>query len=98
MNTVPFHLSIICLFPANIQVNKRILENMRTPISKLDLNLKGIGLIIALIPKIKKILKMFEPTMFPTAISVFFLYAAVADVANSGSDVPRATIVKPIKD
>ena len=36
------------------------------------------------------------PTIFPTAISEFFFKAAVTDVNNSGKDVPKATIVKPM--
>jgi len=53
---------------------------------------------IELVPNMKNMLKTFEPTIFPTAISAFFLYAAAADVANSGSEVPIATTVKPISD
>ena len=68
------------------------------PISKLFLGWKGIGLIIELRPKIQKILKMFEPITLPTAMSVFFLKAATAEVASSGREVPIATIVRPIKD
>ena len=40
---------------------------------------------------------MLLPTMFPMAISEFFLIEAETEVNNSGKDVPRATIVKPIK-
>ncbi len=41
-------------------------------------------------------LKMFEPTTFPTAISRWPRQAARTDVATSGSDVPAATIVRPM--
>ena len=41
---------------------------------------------------------MFEPITLPMAKSVFFLRAAIADVASSGSDVPSATTVTPITD
>ena len=41
---------------------------------------------------------MFEPMTLPIARSVFFLRAAIAEVASSGSDVPRATTVTPITD
>jgi len=37
-----------------------------------------------------------EPTTFPIAISEFFLYAAIAEAANSGKLVPIATIVNQI--
>lgn len=56
----------------------------------------GNGVITAEIPRIQKMLKMFEPKMFPTAISIFLRYTAATEVANSGNDVPTATIVKPI--
>lgn len=36
------------------------------------------------------------PTILPIAISLLPLNAAVTDVTNSGSDVPKATIVRPI--
>ena len=57
---------------------------------------KGRGLISDVIPRIKKILKILEPTIFPTAISDFFFRAATIEVASSGRDVPAATIVSPI--
>jgi len=43
-------------------------------------------------------LKMFDPTTFPTAMSGFFLIAATIDVASSGSEVPTATMVSPTID
>ena len=36
--------------------------------------------------------------MFPTIILDFPFFAAVIDVAISGKDVPKAIIVKPIKE
>ena len=42
------------------------------------------------------ILKIFEPTMLPTAISVSFFKAAEIEAASSGKLVPKATIVTPI--
>ena len=41
-------------------------------------------------------MKIFEPTILPIAISAFPFLAAVTEATNSGSDVPKATIVKPI--
>jgi hypothetical protein len=58
---------------------------------------KGKGLIRELTPSTKRILKIFDPITLPTAISTFFLYAATTDVASSGSYVPTATIVSPIR-
>ena len=56
----------------------------------------GSGDINELIPRIKKTLNILLPTIFPTAMSEFFFNAATTLVANSGSEVPMATIVKPI--
>ncbi len=55
-----------------------------------------IGVIIDENPRIQKILKIFDHTMFHTAISLCHFRAAMMDVANSGNDVPTATIVKPM--
>ena len=41
-------------------------------------------------------LKMFDPTTLPTAISVWRRKAAMTLVASSGSEVPTATMVSPI--
>lgn len=57
---------------------------------------QGIGVMILLTPRIKRILKIFDPMIFPRARSVFFLYAAMIEVASSGSEVPIAIIVSPI--
>ena len=51
---------------------------------------------ILLTPRMKRILKIFDPMIFPRARSVFFLYAAMIEVASSGSEVPIAIIVSPI--
>ena len=42
------------------------------------------------------VLNMFEPIMLPTTISCCFFIALVIETANSGTLVPRATIVRPI--
>ena len=39
---------------------------------------------------------MFEPTTLPTAISVCLRIVATIEVASSGSEVPTATMVRPI--
>ena len=57
---------------------------------------QGIGVMILLTPRIKRILKIFDQIIFPRARSVFFLYAAMIEVASSGSEVPIAIIVSPI--
>jgi hypothetical protein len=55
-----------------------------------------IGLIKAEIPRINARLHMFEPTIFPSAISELPRNADVVDTINSGAEVPKATIVRPI--
>ena len=57
-----------------------------------------IGEITAVIPKIHKILNMFEPTIFPIAKSVSFLNAAVIETTISGREVPIAIIVAEIRN
>ena len=68
-----------------------------TRVSNLKAASKGTGIIKPESPTINKMLKMLLPTIFPIAISEFFLMEAETDVNNSGNEVPRATIVKPIK-
>ena len=51
------------------------------------------GLIIDVAHRTHNILKTFDQTTFQIAISVLFLYAATAEVANSGKDVHIATTV-----
>ena len=56
----------------------------------------SIGLISAVAPTIRTILKIFEPMTLPIAISISFLIVAVIEVINSGKLVLKATIVRPI--
>ncbi len=67
---------------------------MLTSRSRLALPCNGIGVSRADIPRIKKTLKMLEPTMLPTARSKLFFLAAITEVANSGREVPAETMVK----
>ena len=53
---------------------------------------------IAVTPSIQKTLKIFDPTIFPMAISDWLRRAAIIEVANSGSEVPTATMVRPISN
>ncbi len=76
--------------------NSNIEARRRTPKSIFNAISNFIGDIIEVIANIKNILKIFEPMMFPTAISDFPLYAATAEVASSGRDVPIASMVNPI--
>ncbi|MGB2110499.1 MAG: hypothetical protein ACPHY8_00795 [Patescibacteria group bacterium] len=57
----------------------------------------GRGEINPVAHRIHNVLKIFEPTTEPTAISVCFFSAATTQTANSGREVPIATIVTQIK-
>jgi len=50
----------------------------------------------ATIPKTKQIFATLEPTTLPITISDSPANTAATDAANSGKDVPKATIVTPI--
>ena len=52
---------------------------------------KVIGCINELIPRTKVRLKIFDPTIFPSAISQVPFLAATTLVISSGNDVPSAT-------
>lgn len=54
------------------------------------------GAMIAVIPRMRKILAILEPSTFPIAISVLPLTAARSETISSGILVPIATIVRPI--
>lgn len=51
----------------------------------------SIGAMRAPTPGIRSKLKILEPSMLPTEISISFLNAAIAEVASSGMLVPKAT-------
>ena len=56
----------------------------------------SIGRINTPIPITKRRLNMLLPSIFPIDMPLWFFYIATADVANSGSDVPTATIETPM--
>lgn len=55
-----------------------------------------IGATTAVTPTIIKILKMLLPTTFPIESSALPLIADTILTVNSGAEVPKATIVRPI--
>jgi len=57
-----------------------------------------IGEIREAVPNTKSILKMFEPMIFPTAMSTFFFIEATTVTTSSGNEVPIAIIVDDIKN
>ena len=56
----------------------------------------GRSIITLVIPRMNRILKRLLPTIFPMARSTSPFRAAVTEVMSSGSDVPNATIVRPM--
>ena len=66
--------------------------------SKFVIPLMRKGVMLALQPNTKNMLKRLLPITFPMAISGFFFNAATTEVANSGNEVPPATKVNPIID
>ena len=50
---------------------------------------------VAATPSTIRILKTFDPTTLPTAISNSFFLAATMDVTSSGKDVPTEQMVSP---
>lgn len=71
-------------------------EPVRVNKSKLPIEPKLSGRMVAEVPSTRNILKILLPITLPTAMPVRPLSAAVIDVASSGSDVPAATTVRPI--
>ncbi len=51
---------------------------------------------VAVTPRIKRMLKILEPTMLPSAMSGSRLRAATTEVDSSGRLVPTATSVRPM--
>jgi len=58
----------------------------------------GSGATIADAQSMTRRFMIFDPTIFPTAISDFPLLAATIEVVSSGALVPIATIVSPMID
>ena len=57
----------------------------------------AIGKIAPLIPKMKNMLNMFDPSTLPTTIPLSPFLSAVTEVTSSGYYVPIATILRPIR-
>ena len=56
------------------------------------------GRIVALRPRISRMLAMFDPMTLPSAMSDLPLTSETTDEASSGSDVPPATSVRAMTD
>ena len=70
------------------KIQSRILEPTSTSRSRLVMPARCRGVMEALHPSTKKMLKRLLPITLPIAISEFFLRAATMEVASSGRDVP----------
>ena len=75
----------------NIKVRRNTTPNNS---SKLTLDV-SIGVTKAIVDKTNKILKIFEPIIFPRDIPTSFFERAIKVTNNSGKEVPIATIVIP---
>jgi len=69
---------------------------MLTRASNTNARGNGTGIMSPERPTMNKMLKMLLPTMLPMAISALPLRAAITEVKSSGSEVPRATTVRPM--
>ena len=83
-------------FPVNRKMKSRSPATMFTRTSNIELSDSSTGAIVEEIPRIRKILKMLDPTTFPIAMSTFFLRTATIEVASSGREVPMETTVRPM--
>ena len=54
-------------------------------------------MIALLIPKMKRILKMLDPSTLPITIPLSPFLSAVIDVTSSGNEVHIATMVRPMR-
>ena len=54
------------------------------------------GWTIDAIPNTDRMLNILEPIILPMDMELSFRYAAIADVANSGREVPNATTLIPM--
>ena len=93
--TAPSHLDIVFFVFANtnkitVLIN-RMIQSVRDSPNTLS------GEIAADIPRIKRILKIFDPIALPSARPLSPFLVATMDVTSSGSDVPIAMIVSQIK-
>lgn len=71
-------------------------RHVQFPEDSRQTGVKVIGVIVALIQTIPRVLKIFDPTKFQIHISNLFFKMAVTVVANSGKLVQAAIIVAQI--
>ena len=71
-------------------------KNMNGQLRLIVCGATGMGNIITVIAKTSAMLAIFDPITFPSAISGCPVTAAPKLTINSGAEVPKATIVRPI--
>ena len=81
-----------------MKIRSQVVIKNKSSKSKLNNELNGIGLIIEDTPKIRNVLNILDPIIFPTTKSNFFFIAATTDTINSGREVPIAKIVAEIRN
>ncbi len=86
--SVPSHLLKVNFDLLNGRIS--MVKNIIIERSTMVMPVSAIGLISEEIPRILRMLKTFEPTAFPIAISFSFLKEATMEVVNSGKLVPSA--------
>ena len=94
-HTTPSKRFVIFFVKAKRKIN--ILTTIKIIVSINNSGATLIGVNAEEAPKINKMLKILEPTALPKAIPDSCFLAAVIDVTSSGSEVPTATMVRPIK-
>ena len=95
MSIIP---SSIDMFPSKKKIiRKRYDKNITGKSSLTVCCFTTIGKIIAVIPIIRPMFAIFDPTTFPRLTIEFPFRAALTDTNNSGDDVPSATIVSPMR-
>ena len=72
-------------------------QKIRTAISMKEPPETSRGLITVAVPRMNRLLKIFEPTTLPIAMSFSPFEAATMEVMSSGRLVPKAMIVSPIR-
>ncbi len=95
---MPFHRFSWCFLPINIKRKSESAATVAVLASSVKDFVDERGFIIAALPSTRQVLRIFEPTILPMIISGFPFFRAVREAANSGRDVPSATIVNPIID
>ena len=94
VNTAPSQRATVSLVKEKSQ--RRNTDAPITIMSMGDMPFISIGQIAAVVPRMASMLNTLLPITLPMAMAELPFFAATTLVANSGSEVPHATIVSPI--